>query len=59
MNSAALQIELQQEINKLGKLTRSGAKSEEAVRQAQKVKEAATYLANAIAAEVTQYNQGR
>ncbi|QDH84148.1 hypothetical protein KMC56_gp29 [Achromobacter phage vB_AxyP_19-32_Axy12] len=57
MNSAALQIELQAALNQLGKLTRSGATSEAALKQAKVVVQIAQYLANAIGAELVHYQQ--
>lgn len=51
MNSAQKQIELQQAMNKLGKLTRSGVRSEAAVEQARVVAKMAQELSNIIAAE--------
>lgn len=50
-NSAQAQIELQQAMNKLGKLTRSGIRSDAAVKQAEMVVFKARELANIIAVE--------
>lgn len=57
MNSAQKQIELQQAMNKLGKLTRSGVRSEAAVKQAQTVADKAKELAAIIAAEAVTNNR--
>ena len=57
MNSAQKQIELQQAINKLNKLTRSGVRSEAAVEQARVVEKTAQELSNIIATEYVTNNR--
>ncbi|AHC93984.1 hypothetical protein CH29_gp31 [Achromobacter phage JWAlpha] len=57
MNSAQLQIELQQAMNQLSKKLRSGATSEDAYLAASTVADVARKLKNAVGAEVVAYQQ--